>query len=199
MVAMVTKQWSRALTGRRAKSYNYDDVRRVLGLSLAIVRNYIQDENIPQKDRVEIASRFALKAIPDQILLQQSTQVSVINSSRESLLSSIFSVLNPTGLTLIESNVPATGLTSPTGLTSGHADTGLNSIDTAPTDLTSTPSSGLTSSDNVLDVPSSHVPPALSVTPSPTVPGPRRETVAASPGRPSRLLKKQKPSPPIGT
>lgn len=119
-----------ATSGRRATAYKLEDVKRVLGLSLCIVRNYLEDENVPRKERVEIASRFALKSIPDQVaLLSVNTNVS-LSESRQAMMKDLFTTMSAaSGLNYVQ----ASGLTLPSGLNSAHDNTqatGLNS--TAP-------------------------------------------------------------------
>ena len=53
-------------SGRRSHIHNYT-IDDVINGSLNIVRQFLADTSQPLKDRAEVASRFALKKIPDKV------------------------------------------------------------------------------------------------------------------------------------
>lgn len=58
-------------SGRRPKNYDQLTVQDVLKKSIHVVHCYLNDENIPLKEKAEVASRFAVKAIPERVLFDE--------------------------------------------------------------------------------------------------------------------------------
>lgn len=72
------------------KSGNYSrhrnmDISEIVEASLGLVRAYIRDESIPRKDRVEVASKFALKYMPERVTRTHSI-LQLSNETAERIL-----------------------------------------------------------------------------------------------------------------
>jgi hypothetical protein len=63
-------------SGRRPTKYRSMSIDDVLRESIRIVNMYLRDKEIPFKDKAELASRFAVKAIPEKILVDEVKKLS---------------------------------------------------------------------------------------------------------------------------
>lgn len=69
--------------GRSGRKSNLEEVTvsQVVNGSMRLIRQYIEDKTIPLERKVEVASRFALKKIPDRV----EQALSVLNISEATI------------------------------------------------------------------------------------------------------------------
>ena len=77
--------------------YDHLAVEELVGLSVSTVLKYLQDSSASLEKRVEVASRFALKHIPDKLMMraQVSTSHALTDTDRQAVINSIITLVRP--------------------------------------------------------------------------------------------------------
>lgn len=63
-------------SGRRGRSYDRMNIQDVLKKSIWVIHKYLNDPHITLQNKAEIASRFAVKAIPERVLFDEVKKLS---------------------------------------------------------------------------------------------------------------------------
>lgn len=63
-------------SGRRPKNYNNAMVQDVLKQSMYVIHKYLNDPTISLQKKADIASKFAVKAIPERVLFDEVKKLS---------------------------------------------------------------------------------------------------------------------------